>query len=57
MVNSKGGFLVEDKKEDNEDLRAKERERERQRAMQSVELRTPYTFKTTSWNDVFIAGF
>lgn len=47
MVNSKGGFLVEDKKEDNEDLRAKERERERQRAMQSVELRTPSTFKST----------
>lgn len=52
MVNSKGGFLVEDKKEDNEDLRAKERERERQRAMQSVELRTPYTFKSNSWKGV-----
>lgn len=37
MVNSKGGFLVEDGKEADEDLRAKERERERQRAMQNVE--------------------
>lgn len=37
MVNSKGGFLVEDGKEVDEDLRAKERERERQRAMQNVE--------------------
>ena len=40
MVNSKGGFLVEDGKEVDEDLRAKERERERQRAMQNVEPRT-----------------
>lgn len=40
MVNSKGGFLVEDGKEADEDLRAKERERERQRAMQNVEPRT-----------------
>lgn len=39
MVNSKGGFLVEDGKEVDEDLRAKERERERQRAMQNVEPR------------------
>lgn len=37
MVNSKGGFLVEDGKEVDEVLRAKERERERQRAMQSAE--------------------
>ncbi|KAI9572737.1 hypothetical protein HD554DRAFT_2013906 [Boletus coccyginus] len=37
MVNSKGGFLVEDGKEADEDLRTKERERERQRAMQSAE--------------------
>ncbi|KAF8845319.1 DNA repair protein [Paxillus ammoniavirescens] len=37
MVNSKGGFLVEDGKEVDEDLRAKERERERQRAMQDAE--------------------
>lgn len=39
MVNSKGGFLVEDGKEVDEDLRAKERERERQRAMQNIEPR------------------
>ncbi|KAI0735438.1 thioesterase-like superfamily-domain-containing protein [Earliella scabrosa] len=37
MVNSKGGFLVEDGKEVDEELRAKEKERERQRAMQSLE--------------------
>ena len=37
MVNSKGGFLVEDGKEVDEELRAKEKERERQRAMQNVE--------------------
>ncbi|KAI0359134.1 hypothetical protein OH77DRAFT_1494048 [Trametes cingulata] len=37
MVNSKGGFLVEDGKEIDEDVRAKEKERERQRAMQNVE--------------------
>ncbi|KAH7924000.1 hypothetical protein BV22DRAFT_1067601 [Leucogyrophana mollusca] len=37
MVNSKGGFLVEDGKEVDEDLRAKERERERQRAVQNIE--------------------
>ncbi|KAJ8596481.1 hypothetical protein M405DRAFT_726158 [Rhizopogon salebrosus TDB-379] len=37
MVNSKGGFLVEDGKEVDEDSRVKERERERQRAMQNLE--------------------
>ncbi|KAH9853134.1 thioesterase-like superfamily-domain-containing protein [Lenzites betulinus] len=37
MVNSKGGFLVEDGKEVDEDIRAKEKERERQRAMQNLE--------------------
>ena len=39
MVNSKGGFLVEDGKDMNDELRAKERERERQRAMQALEPR------------------
>ena len=39
MNNSKGGFLVEDNKEVDEDLRVKERERERQRAAQNVEPR------------------
>jgi DNA-repair protein complementing XP-A cells len=40
MVNSKGGFLVEDDKEVGDDLKAKERERERQRAMQNLDPRT-----------------
>lgn len=39
MTNSKGGFLVEDGKEVDEDLRAKEKERERQRAQQNLEPR------------------
>jgi DNA-repair protein complementing XP-A cells len=39
MVNSKGGFLVEDGKEIDEDSRTKARERERQRAMQNLEPR------------------
>ncbi|EJD04305.1 uncharacterized protein FOMMEDRAFT_28037 [Fomitiporia mediterranea MF3/22] len=37
MVNSKGGFLVDDEKEVTEDARIKERERERERAMQNLE--------------------
>ena len=41
MVNSKGGFLVEDEKEATDDLKAKERERERQRAMQNLEPGKP----------------
>ncbi|TFY82068.1 hypothetical protein EWM64_g1940 [Hericium alpestre] len=36
MVNSKGGFLVEDNKDVDEDLKTKARERERQKAMQSL---------------------
>lgn len=40
MVNSKGGFLVEDDKEVNEDDRAKARERERERSRQNAEPRT-----------------
>ncbi|KAI0307548.1 hydrophilic protein [Multifurca ochricompacta] len=39
MVNSKGGFLVEDDKEADDDLKAKERGRERQRAMQNLDPR------------------
>ena len=39
MVNSKGGFLVEDDKEVDEQLLAKEKERERQRAQQALEPR------------------
>ena len=42
MVNSKGGFLVEDDKEVDEQLRAKEKERERQRAMQKLDPRKAY---------------
>ena len=41
MVNSKGGFLVEDDKEVDDDLKAKGRERERERAMQNLDPRTP----------------
>jgi hypothetical protein len=40
MVNSKGGFLVEDDKEVDGDAKTKERERERQRAMQNLDPRT-----------------
>jgi DNA-repair protein complementing XP-A cells len=40
MVNSKGGFLVEDDKEVDDDLKTKGRERERQRAMQNLDPRT-----------------
>jgi DNA-repair protein complementing XP-A cells len=39
MFNSKGGFLVEEGKEIDEDERRKERERERQRAQQNMEPR------------------
>lgn len=39
MVNSKGGFLVDDDKEIDEQLVAKEKERERQRAQQALEPR------------------
>jgi DNA-repair protein complementing XP-A cells len=39
MINSKGGFLVEDGKEVNEEERRKEKERERQRAMRNLEPR------------------
>ncbi|KAI0067828.1 hypothetical protein BV25DRAFT_1794358 [Artomyces pyxidatus] len=37
MVNSKGGFLIEDDKEVDEDLKTKQRERERQKAMQNLD--------------------
>ena len=39
MINSKGGFLVEDEKEADEKLRAIEKERERERAMQNFDPR------------------
>ena len=41
MVNSKGGFLVEDGKEIDENLQRKEKERERQRAQQNIDPRKP----------------
>lgn len=37
MVNLKGGFLVEDEKESNEERLAKERGRERERAKKNIE--------------------
>jgi hypothetical protein len=40
MVNSKGGFLVEDGKEVDEERIRKEKERERQRAKQDLEPRS-----------------
>lgn len=40
MVNSKGGFLVEDDKEVDDHAKTKERERERQRAVQNLDPRT-----------------
>ena len=43
MVNSKGGFLVEDGKDVDEDARRKEKERERQRAQQNLDPRTFYS--------------
>ena len=39
MVNSKGGFLIEDDKEANDDAKTRGRERERQRAMQNLDPR------------------
>lgn len=39
MVNSKGGFLVDDEKEVNEDMRTLEKERERERALKNAEPR------------------
>ena len=40
MVNSKGGFLVEDDKDADDDSKTKKREREREKAMQGLEPRT-----------------
>lgn len=39
MVNSKGGFLLQDDKEVDEEVQRKEKERERQRAKQNLEPR------------------
>jgi DNA-repair protein complementing XP-A cells len=43
MVNSKGGFLIEDGKEVDEDTLRKEKERERQRIQKNMEPRTSQT--------------
>lgn len=43
MVNSKGGFLLEDGQEVDDTVRRKEKERERQRAMQNLEPRKSLT--------------
>lgn len=40
MVNSKGGFLVEDEQDSFEERKTKERERERERARQNMDPRT-----------------
>jgi DNA-repair protein complementing XP-A cells len=40
MVNSKGGFLVEDDRDADDDSKTKKREREREKAMQGLEPRT-----------------
>lgn len=42
MVNSKGGFLVEDDKEADAELKMRERERERERARQTLEPRKSF---------------
>lgn len=50
MVNSKGGFLVEDDKEVDEVHKAKEKERERQRAVQNLDPRTYYPFYSGAYS-------
>lgn len=42
MVNSKGGFLVQDGSEIDEDMLRKEKERERERTLQAQEPRTTF---------------
>lgn len=42
MVNSKGGFLVDDGRDVNEELRRKEKEREMQRNIHNLDLRECY---------------
>jgi len=48
MVNSKGGFLLEDGNEVDETVRRKEKEREAQRALQNLDPRAPLGVCTTS---------
>jgi DNA-repair protein complementing XP-A cells len=59
MVNSKGGFLVEDGKDVDEDARRKEKERERQRAQQNLDPRTLFAnylicAVLTTWQAMFL---
>jgi hypothetical protein len=55
MVNSKGGFLVEDDKEADDDSKTKERKRERQRAMQNLDPRT-CTGYVSSYTCTYVCG-
>ena len=48
MVNSKGGFLVEDDKEVDEGQRIRERQRERERAMANLEPRALHLHITSN---------
>ena len=47
MINSKGGFLLEDGNEVDESVRRKEKEREKQRAMQNLD---PRKFMLQYWH-------
>jgi DNA-repair protein complementing XP-A cells len=46
MVNTKGGFLVEESEVDFDKLKEQERKRERERALKNVEPRAPFAFIT-----------
>lgn len=49
MVNSKGGFLMDDGKKVDEELRRKEKEREKQRDVHNLDIRMScYFFKCIS---------
>lgn len=57
MVNSKGGFLVEDDKEVDDEVRRKEMERERQRAQHALEPREFCSWGQGGCTDVLLAIF
>lgn len=50
MINSKGGFLVEDGKEVDEEFIRKEKEREKQRAQQALEPRMSHKHFISSYS-------
>lgn len=50
MVNSKGGFLVQDDKEVDEDQRIRERQRERERAVANLEPRACHSLQVSRSN-------